>query len=1226
MLLAAAAFAVLLALVAFVSRVAAYPNLFQAPGVFETGHWPPGSPQGGQAFAAATGDLNLDGHLDLVVANFGDENGIQGQGHTVSVLFGSPAPIVPPLFQAKVDYDTDPGPNGVVLVDLDFDSDLDIVTANPGTNPAAASLSVLLNNGNGTFQPFVSYPLAGVVGPIAAADVNGDNAPDIVMAVSSPVGFAVMIGDGGGAINVPVFYPSGASQVRGLALRDVTGDGRADAITANGTDNTVTVFRGSVSGVFSLVGTFATGSNATDVTVDYLSGDALADLAVAARDANAVSILINAGAGTFPLFSNLPCPKAWPWSVRAADLTGDFEKDLVVSMDGSGPGSVGTVAVLRGHGDGTFDPAAGFDGVSGPGQVVLGDFDVDGAVDVAVPSRGDPTSSDPTHSICVFLNDGGGRLIAPTHVAVLPNPRGTIVGDFNGDGDGDAAVALDAAVQIFTGNGLGAFSPLTTIALPSFTGRIIQAADVDRDGDIDLLVQQGTDVQLCANNGNGTFAAPVTKVAGFTMLPGSIADMNRDARPDVILIAGNGSIRVFTQDVNGNFVSAGIGAPPGTAKAFQVEDVNRDGKPDLAVAGTGGLGVLLGNGDGTVGPLTTLNAGVSYAGVCAGDFNRDGNPDLAARERILAAGIGTKGVDVFLGNGSGGFGVSTSFATLDPVGESIGAWDLNKDGIPDIVAESHATGATASGQPSSVGILLGDGQGQFQKRSDYAFGSVPFAGSTSAAFGEVNGDLDPDVVGLTVDPLPGVTRYLSAMVASPIQQNSALNARTDYLVGPAPEDVAVGDLDRDGILDMVAAATGALSSVAVRLGNGDGTFGPAALQAQTLTARRVRLGDLNRDGILDLATMDPSGVRVSVMMGAGDGTFGARVDHSVVGGSDLEIADTNRDGILDLCVSETAGMIRVFPGIGNGTFGVSQITGAPADISDLELADIDSDGDLDVVAANHDVVYMPGIGGFQFGPWTLNPMGAFRIAVQLAVEDMNRDGNLDVVVPTEGGSPFNLATLLGAGTGQFGAPQLTLIDHHPRNIVIGHGENDGDLFAYMSVADGIGNDSLLVYKSLGNGLFEPTGAIYPTGDNPRGLVLGDFNRDGLPDVALADSSANTVSIHLHGKNAITGVEAIAASGAPRPPAHLAQNYPNPFNPLTTIRFSTEAAARARLAVFDVRGRLVTTLLNGRVSPGEHEIRWSGRCDSGAPAASGVYLYRLDIEDGWAETRKMILAR
>jgi len=104
------------------------------------------------------------------------------------------------------------------------------------------------------------------------------------------------------------------------------------------------------------------------------------------------------------------------------------------------------------------------------------------------------------------------------------------------------------------------------------------------------------------------------------------------------------------------------------------------------------------------------------------------------------------------------------------------------------------------------------------------------------------------------------------------------------------------------------------------------------------------------------------------------------------------------------------------------------------------------------------------------------------------------------------------------------------------------------------------------------------------------------------------------------------VDPLAVAGPPGVAiAHLAPVRPNPFNPRTVIEFSVTRAQKVSLAVYDVRGRLVRTLVSGRLAAGDHSVTWQGHDDRGDGVASGTYLCRLVTEDG-ALQRKMLLTR
>ena len=142
-----------------------------------------------------------------------------------------------------------------------------------------------------------------------------------------------------------------------------------------------------------------------------------------------------------------------------------------------------------------------------------------------------------------------------------------------------------------------------------------------------------------------------------------------------------------------------------------------------------------------------------------------------------------------------------------------------------------------------------------------------------------------------------------------------------------------------------------------------------------------------------------------------------------------------------------------------------------------------------------------------------------------------------------------------------------------------------------------------------------------------GLDGSVWRRRNHPE-ALAEFFDGLVVAATHGKGVysidIPAGTPVDESIIPRV-AQLGQNVPNPFNPMTTIKFNLPASGKATLAVFDVAGKRVRTLVDGTVEQGDHQVTWNGADDGGRPAAAGVYLYRLD-SGAIHEVKRMTLVR
>jgi hypothetical protein len=265
----------------------------------------------------------------------------------------------------------------------------------------------------------------------------------------------------------------------------------------------------------------------------------------------------------------------------------------------------------------------------------VGDFNGDGKADLAVANYVDNT-------VTVLLGNGDGTFTAAGSPIVVGNgPESVVVGDFNGDGKADLAVANngDNTVTVLLGNGDGTFTAAGSPIVVGNGATSVAVGDFNGDGKADLAVANYVDntVTVLLGNGDGTF----TPAAGSPIVvgngPGSVVvgDFNGDSKSD-LAVANNGdnTVTVLLGNGDGTFTAAGSPIVVGNgATSVAVGDFNGDGKADLAVAnyGSGTLTVLLGNGDGTFAAAagSPITVGNNASAVAAGDFNGDGKADLA---------------------------------------------------------------------------------------------------------------------------------------------------------------------------------------------------------------------------------------------------------------------------------------------------------------------------------------------------------------------------------------------------------------------------------------------------------------------------------------------------------------------------------------------------------------------------------------------------------------------
>jgi hypothetical protein len=310
-----------------------------------------------------------------------------------------------------------------------------------------------------------------------------------------------------------------------------------------------------------------------------LDGDGDMDLAVVTDNQSKLSLFYNQGAGTYmgPINVFLGSGTS-PNSVAAADMDGDGDMDLVVSMKDQN--SVRTVLNTgAGFMLGANTPTGGFE----PRDIATGDLNGDGMPDVV-------TSNRDSNNISVLLN-GGGTLASGMTFATGAEPRFLALGDLNGDGNLDLAVAAhdDRLVNVFMGTGTGGFGPATSLFVGSnLRPDGLAMGDLDGDGDLDLVTTTSSNTQNFVSsfmNAGGALSGPTHSPAGG-LEPGDVlvADFDGDGMLDAATATKlSNSVTVLPGIGAGSFgaaIALAAGSEPGNLVSA---DMDGNGTPDLAV-------------------------------------------------------------------------------------------------------------------------------------------------------------------------------------------------------------------------------------------------------------------------------------------------------------------------------------------------------------------------------------------------------------------------------------------------------------------------------------------------------------------------------------------------------------------------------------------------------------------------------------------------------------------
>jgi len=326
-------------------------------------------------------------------------------------------------FLPRVEVRSGVTPSAIVFADLNRDRKPDLVVANPGSN----SVTIAIGNGAGgtIFNNEVAVGLA--PSAVAVDTVNRDTLADIVVASADTRELAVLLGGPGGTFEQPrvTLVAAGPSA---LLVRDLNGDRRPDFLVAGESSDSVAIVLGTPSGDFGAETFLAVGSRPSALAVGDVTGDGVLDLVVANRGGNNVSVFTGLGPANFG-GGRVDYPTGdSPAALALSDVNGDGKPDILVANGGSG-----TVTVLLNNGLGVFAPVADVPTGTNPRGIAVADLNGDGKPDLAVANQG-------SNTVSILDGDGTGAFPVRAVADAGVGPVGVTAGDFNADGKPDLIV------------------------------------------------------------------------------------------------------------------------------------------------------------------------------------------------------------------------------------------------------------------------------------------------------------------------------------------------------------------------------------------------------------------------------------------------------------------------------------------------------------------------------------------------------------------------------------------------------------------------------------------------------------------------------------------------------------------------------------------------------------------------------------------------------------------
>jgi outer membrane protein assembly factor BamB len=904
--------------------------------------------------AVAVGDFDRNGWPDLAVAHAG--------GDFVQIFEGSNGATLPNppalLLTAGGSIAVGSNPVDVAVGDIDGDGQLDVVTADAGSGTA----TVLISDGKGGFSPF---PAAVGVKPVRVQLVDLDRNGKLDIAALDELG--------SGTPQVTVLSPTGSltlpfgqsatvtltanADALGLAAGDVIRDGRPDLVVTEqvASGSHVVVVPNTAgpdcarSSFAEAARAFRAGDGPVAVAVADFDEDGTEDLVAAAQNGSGTLEVLRGSGGLYQTSLSLPTAAAPPHAVAAADFNLDGHADVVAGL---GNAATGQVQLFLGDGTGGLAPQTPITTGRNVSAVVVGDFNGDGAPDVALASQGDDR-------VEIYLGDGVGGLGPPTIVPLATGaaPRALAVGHIDANATLDLVVANSgtSTVSILLGNGDGTFTAAP--ASPRPVGQApwgVALGDFDGNGILDIVAANNTGISLSVllGTGGGAFGPPATLAVDGAPIAVAALDVTVDAMVDIAVVTAKNTLNLLAGNGAGGF-SSGVTFPVETRPSAVVPvDADADGRIDLAVPCRDADSVVLllarplAPPPGPPNPPRFATAprfavGLAPTAAVAADLDGDGHPDLA----VVNSGEGT--VSILMNEGNGAFPVS---APTFPVGlspQAIVAADFDHDGAIDLAVSNSGAG--------TVSILHGRGGGDFDTPTSVGAGSTP----DDLAVGDFNGDGAPD--------LAVCNRVASGTVTILLNDGrGAFTATTTVGVGSAPTSIFAADLDRNGALDLVVANDDS-DNLTLLFGDGAGGFPSSTTLSLTggdSSPVSVTGADLDGDGDVDLATAAFASSTISVFENV-DGSFPNPPTKLTTSWQPAFVtaADLNRDGSNDLAVA--AGGLEVRRAQKGLVFAGSEGFAVGLQPAAVVVADFDGDGrpDLAVVDnASNDVSILLGSG------------------------------------------------------------------------------------------------------------------------------------------------------------------------------------------------------------------------------------------------------------------------
>ncbi|CAF1313567.1 unnamed protein product [Rotaria sordida] len=944
---------------------------------------------GSAPWSVDVGDFNNDSRLDVVTTNFrsgslsvllGQGNGSFGKAMTYSANI-----IVQPV--------------SVAVGDVNNDKKLDIVI----TDGSSDIVGVLLGYGNGTFSNVMTYVVGRSSAPngISLFDLNNDNHLDLIVTTRDEGFIGIFLGYGNGSFQEMTKYSTGSlSSTYRIAIADFNNDYRYDFAVTDIVNDKIIIFYGYGNGSFQLARTYFTGfgSSPYAITTAKLKNSNQINIIVTLWGTGNVGILTEYIAAEFANQKTLSTGSApQPYSVTVGNFNDDNYIDIVIVNSGSD-----NLDILFNTGNGTFERQITYPigADSYPQYVIADDINKDNHLDIV-------TVNSKSNSISLIMGYDNGTFDLPRVYSTGKDshPLAVAIGDLNNDNRSDLIIANAGtdSIGILIGFHYTTFQSYKTYFSDNTRrpqGIITRDFNNDKYLDIAVAFSLSDKIGILLGYGNGSFGIMMTYSTGNGSRPQSLTvhDFNNDGQLDIVVISSaTNDIGILLGYGNGSFTtsrrySTGNGSGP---IAIILTDINNDGEIDIVVANAAAnnIGILLGHGNLTFDTIITYSTGNNSKpqSLAVGDFDNDGQIDIAVANFL------TSNISIFLGYQNGNFTIQVSYSTgYQSWPHSITVGDFNRDNRLDI--------ATCNFNMNDVSIFLGYGNGSFAPFRTFSTGD-----GSAPLFIEARDFNNDDILDIVV-----VNYGTNTIVVLFGFGDGSFLPGIAYQtgVGSAPCTLTTGDFDNNSQLDIIVTNEQS-NDISIFLAYDRELYGSITSYSMGFGSQphSIAIGDLNNDGLSDIVVANYGTDNVGILLGHNHGVFDTIPTYSVGVGSSpysVSIADFNNDNQLDIVVSNSeSDNITILIGNGNGTFviGATYSTGTGSRPCTVAVGDFDNNNITDIAIANYgtnNVFLLYGYGNGLFGNQTSYDLGYGYRPYSIVIKDLNQDNWMDIVIACYG--------------------------------------------------------------------------------------------------------------------------------------------------------------------------------------------------------------------------------